>query len=178
MALEIKNSEIITWYVDAAFAVHSDMKSHTGATMTLENGFVASYSLKQKVNSRSSTEAELIGIDDVVTKILWTRKFLQNQGLIVKHNIVFRDNTSAMKLEENGRMSAGKRTRRFDIKSDLVKRKELEIKYCPTLFYISRSKVKYECTTNVRGKSQIRTLFYISRSIHKEIQSRQWYATL
>ena len=42
-----------------------------------------------------------------------------------------------MKLEENGRMSAGKRTRHFDIKyfyiSDLIKRKELEIKYCPTI---------------------------------------------
>ena len=41
-----------------------------------------------------------------------------------------------MKLEEKGRMSAGKRTRHFDIKyfyiTDLIKRKELVIKYCPT----------------------------------------------
>jgi len=41
-----------------------------------------------------------------------------------------------VKLKENGRMSAGKRTRHLDIKyfyiSDLIKRKEPEIKYCPT----------------------------------------------
>jgi len=136
ITLECKNNEIITWYVDAAFAVHDDMKSHTGAVMTLGMGSVCSYSLKQKVNARSSTEAELIGVDDVVSKILWTRKFLKEQGLEIKQNIVFRDNTSSMKLEENGRMSAGKRTRHFDIKyfyiSDLIKRKEIEIKYCPT----------------------------------------------
>ena len=91
---------------------------------------------KQKVNAKSSTEAELIGVDDLVSKILWTKKFLKYQGFEAKHNIVFRDNTSAMKLEEKGRISAGKRTRHFDIKyfyiTDLIKRKELVIKYCPT----------------------------------------------
>jgi len=136
MTLQIKDYGVITWYVDAAFAVHSDMKSHTGATMTLGKGSASSYSLKQKVNARSSTEAELIGVDEIVSKILWTKKFLKYQGFEAKYNIVFRDNTSAMKLEENGRMSAGKRTRHFDIKyfyiTDLIKRKELEIKYCPT----------------------------------------------
>jgi len=46
ITLECKNSEIITWYVDAAFAVHNDMRSHTGAIMTLGMGSVCSYSLK------------------------------------------------------------------------------------------------------------------------------------
>jgi len=30
MTLEIKDYEVITWYVDAAFAVHGEKKSHTG----------------------------------------------------------------------------------------------------------------------------------------------------
>ena len=77
--------------------------------MTLGMGSVCSYSLKQIMNAMNSTEPELIGVDDVVSKILWTQKFMKTQGLEIRHNIVFRDNTSAMKLEENGRMSAGKR---------------------------------------------------------------------
>jgi len=92
--------------------------------MTLGMGYVCSYSLKQKVNARSSTEAELIGVDDVVSK---TQKFMKSQGLEIGHNIVFRENTSAMKLEDNGRTSAGKRKRHFDIKyfyiSELIMRK-------------------------------------------------------
>ena len=54
---------------------HVDFKSHTGATMTMGGGVLCSVSTKQKVMSRSSTEAELIGVDDVISKILWSRLF-------------------------------------------------------------------------------------------------------
>ena len=51
-------------------------------------------------------------------------------------NIIYQDNTSSMKLEQNGRASASKRTRHFDIRyfyiTDLLQRKECEIEYCPT----------------------------------------------
>ena len=51
-------------------------------------------------------------------------------------NIIYQDNTSAMKLEMNGKTSSGKRTRHFDIKlfyvTDLVERDEVLVKYCPT----------------------------------------------
>jgi hypothetical protein len=50
----------IKWHVDAAFAIHKDIKSHTQATMTLGSGTICSISTKQKVNTRSSTEAKLI----------------------------------------------------------------------------------------------------------------------
>ena len=36
------------------------MRSHTGATMTLGKGIPFSISRKQKINTRSSTEAELV----------------------------------------------------------------------------------------------------------------------
>jgi hypothetical protein len=133
--LEADNSQTINWYVDAAFAVHGDFKSHTGAIMTLGKGTVTSISTKQKVNTRSSTESELVGIDDVIAKMLWTKLMIEAQGFKVK-NIAHRDNTSSMKLEENGKASSGKRTRHFNIKyfyvTDLIKRKEVSIIYCPT----------------------------------------------
>ena len=77
-----------------------------------------------------------MAIDDVVSKILWTRRFIESQGFKVSANLVYRDNTSSMKLEMNGRASASKRTRHFNIKyffiTDLIERGEVEIKYCPT----------------------------------------------
>ena len=130
------DSQTIKWYVDAAFAVHKDYKSHTGATMTLGEGVLCSVSTKQKVVSRSSTEAELIGLDDVISKVLWSKLFIEAQGHIVKTRVIYRDNTSSMKLEENGKASSGKRTRHFNIKyvyvTDLIQRNEVEIQYCPT----------------------------------------------
>jgi hypothetical protein len=77
-----------------------------------------------------------VGIDDVIAKILWTKLFIEAQGHQVQKNIVYRDNTSSMKLEMNGKSSSGKRTRHFNIKyfyvTDLIERKEMEIEYCPT----------------------------------------------
>jgi hypothetical protein len=136
MTLSADDTQTIKWYVDAAFAVHKDKKSHTGSVMTLGSGVICSDSLKQKVNARSSTEAELIASDDVISKILWTKRFIEAQGHKVKANIIYRDNTSTMKLEENGKASSGKRTRHFEIKyfyiTDLIRCKEIEIRYCPT----------------------------------------------
>ena len=41
-----------------------------------------------------------------------------------------------MKLQKNGKLSSGKRTRQFDIKlfyiTDLIDRDEVEVRYCPT----------------------------------------------
>jgi hypothetical protein len=136
LTLEADDCQTLTWYVDAAFAVHHDMKSQTGAVFTLRKGSVISDALKQKVNSRSSTESELIGVDDEVGKVLWTKRFLEWQEFKVRLNLVCQDNTSSMKLENNGKASSGKRTRHFHIKwfyvTDLIKRKELSVVYCHT----------------------------------------------
>ena len=35
LTLEADNMQIIKWWIDASFAVHSNMKSHTGGAMTL-----------------------------------------------------------------------------------------------------------------------------------------------
>jgi len=46
------------------------MKGHIGAVMTMASGAVISLSTKQKVNAHSSTEAQLVAVDDVMAKIL------------------------------------------------------------------------------------------------------------
>ncbi len=124
------------WHVNAAFTIHKDMKSHTGATMSLGSGTICSISTKQKVNTQSFTEAELIWFDDVVSKILWSKLFIEGQGFQVKANIVYWDNTSSMHLEENGKASSGKHTHHFHIKyfyiTNLINRNQITIEYCPT----------------------------------------------
>jgi hypothetical protein len=62
LTLEADSAGVITWHVDASFAVHEDFKSHNGATMSLGTGVIQSLSVKQKVNTRSSTEAELVSL--------------------------------------------------------------------------------------------------------------------
>ena len=141
LTLKADGTNVIKWSLDTSFAVHPDMKSHTGATMTLGKGTVQSVSTKQKVNTRSSTEAELVSVDDIISKVLWTRRFLEAQSYGVKDMIVYRDNMSTMKLEEKGKASSGKRTRHFHIKffyiTDLIQQQLLRTEYCPTADMVS-----------------------------------------
>jgi hypothetical protein len=116
LMLEADDTHVIKWWVDAAFAVHKDMRSQTGVTMSMGKGSVYASSIRQKLNMQSSTEAELVGVDDAMGMVLWTRLFLEGQGYTVHHTKLYQDNQSAMLLEKNGERSSTKRTRHIDIR--------------------------------------------------------------
>lgn len=136
LTLRADNSKIVKWWIDAAYAVHADFKSHTGSSMSLGSGMVYSSSTRQKINTKSSTEAELVGAADLMPQVLWTRYFLQSQGYDINGNIVFQDNKSAILLEQNGKASSGKRTRHINIRfffiTDRIEAGEVEVRHCPT----------------------------------------------
>ena len=54
LTLSADAANIIRWYADASFAVHPDMRSHTGIAMTMGGGAIIASSRKQKMNTRSS----------------------------------------------------------------------------------------------------------------------------
>ena len=64
--LESDGSGNMKWWVDAAFSVHHNMQSHTGGMLSLGKGAIYLAPTKQKLNMKSSTEAELVGIDDLI----------------------------------------------------------------------------------------------------------------
>ena len=112
------------------------MQSHTGATFTLGDGAITSISRKQNINTRSSTEAELVAADDVMSPMVWTKNFLEKQGYPLKENILFQDNKSAILIESKGRTSCGKRSRHLNIRiffvTDQKAKDNIDIQYCPT----------------------------------------------
>jgi hypothetical protein len=104
--------------------------------MTLGQGAITAISMKQKINTHSSTEAEeLVSTDDIIAKVIWTKRFIEAQGNTVDENIIHIDNQSTTKLEQNGKASSGKCTHHFNIKffyiTDLIQHQEVSIKYCP-----------------------------------------------
>ena len=100
---------VLQFYPDGSHAVHADMKGHTGSAMTLGKGSAINVSSKQKLNTKSSTETELVAADDVLDVALWATNFLKAQGY--KCDVtVYQDNTSAILLEKNGQESQSKRT--------------------------------------------------------------------
>jgi hypothetical protein len=81
------------------------MCNHTGGVMSMGTGAAYSTSKKQKLNTKSSTKAELVGINDVLPQPLWTKYFLEAQGYGT-NVFLHQDNQSTIKLSENGKASS------------------------------------------------------------------------
>ena len=116
LILEADNVHIIKWWGDASYAVHPDMGSHTGGGLTLGWGIIYATLTRQILNTQSSTEAELVGVNDLMPQVLWTRYFLEAQGFNISDSIVFQDTQSAILLEKNGRASSSKRRRHINVR--------------------------------------------------------------
>ena len=72
------------------FAVHQDMRNHTRVTLTIGKGALLSMSVKQKINTKSSAEAEFVGVDHVMNFMVWSKLFLTDNSRIItqKHQVV------------------------------------------------------------------------------------------
>ena len=103
--------------------------------MSMGQGSIYNTSSKQKINTKSSTETEVVSTDDVMPQMLWTKYFLDAQGYTCSHQLQ-QDNTSAMRLELNGKASSGKRTKHMAVRyffiKDRVDAGDLTIHHCPT----------------------------------------------
>ena len=80
---------VMKWWVDAAHILHPDMRGHTGQIMSLGSegqGLVYSGSSKQKINTKISTETELVGASDALPQVLWIQYFIEHQGYNIKDN--------------------------------------------------------------------------------------------
>ncbi len=99
-------------------------------------GFPIVSSTKQELNTRSSTESKLVGVDNMMPIIVWSRDFLMAQRYGVTQNLLLQDNKSSMLLEKNGKASSSKHTRHISIRyfftTDRVNMKEVEIERCLT----------------------------------------------
>ena len=85
-------------YVDASFGCHPDGKSHTGLVVTLGGCTVQCMSSKQKLVTRDSTEAELVGVSDKLMNVIQCYDFLMDQGVECGTPVVYQDNTSTITL--------------------------------------------------------------------------------
>ena len=62
----------LKWHCDTVFTLHDDFRSHTGSTSMMGDGAITSLSRKQGMNTRSSTEVEVVPADEIVSPMIWT----------------------------------------------------------------------------------------------------------
>ena len=88
-------------------------------------------SMKQKMNTKSSTEADIVVVDDVLTQVIWTRHFLKGQGYMIHSNVIYQDKQSEIRIEKNGKKSIRKRTSHINIRyhfiTDMIMQQEASV---------------------------------------------------
>lgn len=123
-------------WVDVSYGVHDDCKSHTGGAVSWGWGVLLTKCQKQKLNTKSSTEGEIVGVSDFMPNMIWGRMFLEEQGFVLIKNTLYQDNQSAMKIIANGKRSSGQKTKHMDNRyfwiKDRLESENIEVVYCPT----------------------------------------------
>ena len=84
--------------------------------MSMGYGLIHGRAGIQKINTKSSTEAELVGVGEYIPYNIWLMMFLDAQGYGIKDNIVYQDNQSAMLMEKNGRNSSTGNSRHINVR--------------------------------------------------------------
>ena len=68
---------IIKWWIDASLSVHINMKRHTGEGLSIGKGFLVVTPTKHYLNTQSSTEAEIVVVDDCMPAVCWKKHLLE-----------------------------------------------------------------------------------------------------
>jgi hypothetical protein len=137
ITLRIGNNMTVKAYIDAAYGVHQESgKSHTGCVIVLgDAGPLFAKSGKQKIVTKSSTEAELVGLSDTASQAIHLRNFVLAQGYETGPAVIYQDNMSCMALMKKGGPGSD-RSRHINIRhfwlSEKVEGKEVVIEHLGT----------------------------------------------
>ena len=71
----VKDFSVLQTWVDASYVTHPDMRSHIGGVISLGHGIINSKSSKQKINTKGSTEVELVGASDFILHTMWLNTY-------------------------------------------------------------------------------------------------------
>ena len=111
---------VLKWRIDGSYRVHLNMRGHSGDGLCMGRGFPISASTKQNLNTRSSTETELVRINYFMPGIIWTRNFLEAQEYGVREKSSFKTTEVQCFWKKNGKASSGKRTKHINIRYFLL----------------------------------------------------------
>ena len=99
-------------------------------------GILLSKCQKQKLNTKSLTEGEIVGISDFLPNVIWAWMFLVEQGFKPKENILYQDNQGAIKIATNGKVLSGQKTKHMDNRyfwiKDGLRSEGITMEHCPT----------------------------------------------
>ena len=115
---------------------------------------------------RVQCRKNFVVVDDVLTQVIWNQYLMKEQECEIHDNIIYQDNQSTVKLENNGIQSSSKRKRHINIRyyliTDRIMDLEASVEFCPTLDMIG------DYLTKAMQGSKFRRFSNIILGIHED----------
>jgi hypothetical protein len=132
LILRATRKPVVTAYVDAAYAIHNDSKSHSGVIIYVGQTLAYVSLRKQKCMSKSPTEAELIALTDNVGLVELFKEFVEFLMMQnIETPIVYEDCNAVVSLITlAGGVTRTKHLRaRMHLGKEMVDEKHLKVVY-------------------------------------------------
>jgi hypothetical protein len=153
LLLRVQREKRVTAYIDTAYAVHGDSKSHSGVVIYVGDMLAYMSSKKQKCMSKSPTEAELIALTDNLGLVELFREFLEfvTQGPVPPLTI-YQDRSAVVSLVTKG----GGKTRTKHLQARMNLAKEMADKGRATIVHVMALEMKADGFTKPYDKAKHR----------------------
>ncbi len=141
LLLRAQKERKVTAYIDAAYAVHGDSKSHSGVVVCVGDTLVYVSSKKQKCMSKSPTEAELIALTDNLGLVELFREFLEfvtQSSVPAPVPVVYQDCSAVVSLVTKG----GGKTRTKHMRARMNLAKEMVDKGRAEIIHVKAPEMK------------------------------------
>ena len=123
-------------YVDSSYNIAADGSSHYGYLLTVGHSLVGLKGGRIKTVVRSSTEAEIVGVNEVTSEILWARDVLIELGYPQDEIHIAEDNSSCITMLQTEPRNFQTNSRHVRVKWAFFRQEAekqlLKLVYCPT----------------------------------------------
>ena len=123
-------------FSDASYNITTDARSHYGYVVTLGNCLIASKGGRIKTVVRSSTEAEISSVNELISDILWCRDILEDLGYPQQRINMYEDNKSCITMLQQEPRNFHTKSRHVRVKwaffREEYEKRTVKLRYCPT----------------------------------------------
>jgi hypothetical protein len=141
-------------YADASHNIHDDGRGQGGIAITLGSAPIFCRSFKIKSVTRSSSESELVALEDATTYVTWLHCLLHSMHInVTQPTIVYQDNQSTILIAQSG--GNFKRTKHLICKESFI-RERLENNDI-VLKYLSTNQMPADILTKPTSKKVLKT---------------------
>jgi hypothetical protein len=171
MSMQFSNSASMTpcIYADSSHLLHEDARGHGGIILSLGSAPILTKSYKLKLNTRSSTESELVVLEAAVSYAKWWSTLLSELEIHTDQPIImYQDNTSAITMVHNAQFDNLNKhmVNRVEIIKQELSLKTIITKYCPT------ERMLADILTKVCDKSTMKILLLLMNFLIHEDRPR------